>query len=117
MDKQFITMQKKKYPNNLEMENYYINYKKIIFNFRENDLLNDGEGAPLTPIFHQLIISQKKINLPVYVLNIGGISNITLIKKYIGSSEIFSRDIGPGNCLIDSWVRKNQTKNLIRTVN
>jgi len=84
--------------------------KKIIFNFRENDLLNDGEGAPLTPIFHQLIISQKKINLPVYVLNIGGISNITLIKKYIGSSEIFSRDIGPGNCLIDSWVRKNSNK-------
>ena len=36
--------------------------KKIIFNFRQKDLLNGGEGAPLTPIFHQLIISQQKIN-------------------------------------------------------
>ena len=27
---------------------------KIVFNFRENDIINGGEGAPLTPIFHQL---------------------------------------------------------------
>ena len=35
--------------------------KKIIYNFRENDLNNGGEGAPLTPLFHQLINTQKKI--------------------------------------------------------
>ena len=35
---------------------------------------------------------------------------MTIIKKPIGSMEIFSRDIGPGNCLIDSWVRKNSKK-------
>ena len=35
--------------------------KKIVFNFRKNDILNGGEGAPLTPIFHQLVVSQKKI--------------------------------------------------------
>ena len=34
--------------------------KKIIFNFRKNDILNGGEGAPLTPIFHQLLATQKK---------------------------------------------------------
>ena len=33
-----------------------INKKKIIYNFRKNDILNGGEGAPLTPIFHQLIV-------------------------------------------------------------
>ena len=54
--------------------------KKIIYNFRKNDILNGGEGAPLTPIFHQLIATQKKIKLPVCILNIGGISNITIIK-------------------------------------
>ena len=84
--------------------------KKIIFNFRKNDILNGGEGAPLTPLFHQLIINKKKINLPVCVLNIGGISNITLIKKATGPLDISSKDIGPGNCLIDSWVRKNSNK-------
>ena len=81
--------------------------KKIVFNFRKNDILNGGEGAPLASIFHQLIATEKKIILPVCFLNIGGISNITIVKKPIGSLELFSRDIGPGNCLIDNWVRKN----------
>ncbi len=72
---------------------------------------NGGEGAPLTPIFHKLLIKKlskvKKINLPLQVLNIGGISNITLIKD---NFEIESKDIGPGNCLIDKWIRKNSSK-------
>ena len=84
--------------------------KKIIFNFRKNDILNGGEGAPLTPIFHQLIATQNNISLPVCFLNIGGISNITIVKKMIGLSGLFSKDLGPGNCLIDAWVRKNSKK-------
>ena len=84
--------------------------KKIIYNFRNNDISDGGEGAPLTPIFHQLIATQKNFKLPVCFLNIGGISNITLINEAIGSNNFFSKDIGPGNCLIDSWVRKNSRK-------
>ena len=81
--------------------------KNIIFNFRQNDIKNGGEGAPLTPIFHQLIANNFKIDLPICILNIGGISNITIIEKSLGVNSFTSRDIGPGNCLIDSWVRKN----------
>ena len=33
--------------------------KTVVYNFRQNDLKNAGEGAPLTPIFHQML--QKKI--------------------------------------------------------
>jgi anhydro-N-acetylmuramic acid kinase len=84
--------------------------KKIVYNFRANDILDGGQGAPLTPIFHHLLIKQKKINLPTCILNIGGIANITAIKK-IGLENIRSKDIGPGNCLIDEWVRKNSNKN------
>ena len=84
--------------------------KSVVFNFRENDILNKGQGAPLTPIFHHLISVQKKIKLPVCFLNIGGISNITIIKNTDNISELISRDIGPGNCLIDNWVRKNSNK-------
>jgi len=84
--------------------------QKIIFNFRENDILNGGQGAPLAPLFHQLMISQKKVELPVCVLNIGGISNLTIINGYIGSLDFFSKDIGPGNCLIDNWIRNNSEK-------
>ncbi len=84
--------------------------KKVVYNFRKKDIDLGGEGAPLAPIFHQLIATQNKFILPTCVLNIGGISNITLIEEPIGSSKLFSRDIGPGNCLIDTWIRKNSGK-------
>ena len=87
---------------------------KVIYNFRANDILNEGEGAPLTPIFHQQIVREKKIDTPICILNIGGIANVSIIRKPENFSEIISRDIGPGNCLIDYWVRKIQTINLIK---
>ena len=84
--------------------------KKIVFNFRERDLKNGGEGAPLSPIFHKLIIKQKKLDLPVCILNIGGISNVTILNNNNEKRSLLSRDIGPGNCMIDTWVRKNSKK-------
>ena len=81
--------------------------KNIIYNFRQNDIKNGGEGAPLTPIFHQLIATKYNLDLPTCILNIGGISNISIIGDPAGTYGFTSRDIGPGNCLIDSWVRKN----------
>ena len=80
--------------------------KTVIYNFRQNDIKNGGEGAPLVPIFHRLIVKQKKIGLPVCILNIGGIANVTAIDGY-DKYSFLSRDLGPGNCLIDEWVRKN----------
>ena len=84
--------------------------KKIVYDFRSNDILNGGQGAPLTPVFHNLIALQNKIDLPVCFLNIGGISNITIIKEKNNLNELFSKDLGPGNCLIDAWVRNNSNK-------
>ena len=84
--------------------------KNIIYDFRKNDILNGGQGAPLTPIFHYLVSSQYEIELPVCFLNIGGISNITIVNDRDDISELISKDIGPGNCLIDSWMRKNSNK-------
>ena len=84
--------------------------RDIVFDFRNNDIVNGGEGAPLTPIFHQLVCLQNKIKLPVCFLNIGGISNITIVKKIGNPLELTSRDIGPGNCLVDTWVRNNSDK-------
>ena len=80
--------------------------KKVIYNFRENDLINGGQGAPLAPIFHQLLVNQNQINLPASILNIGGIANITIISSRDFNS-LESYDIGPGNCLLDEWIRKN----------
>ena len=83
--------------------------KTVIFNFRENDIKNGGEGAPLTPIFHKLIVKHKKIRPPVCIMNIGGITNITIIDQNY-KNNLLSRDLGPGNCLIDEWIRKNTKK-------
>ena len=79
--------------------------KKVIYNFRKNDIINGGQGAPLAPIFHQLLVKQKEIKLPVCILNIGGIANITIISSE-DPNDLKSYDIGPGNCLLDELVRK-----------
>jgi len=80
--------------------------KKIVYNFRKNDLINGGQGAPLAPIFHQLLINQNQIALPVCIINIGGIANITIISSK-DPNDLKSYDIGPGNCLLDELIRKN----------
>ena len=89
----------------------------VVNNFRQNDLMNGGQGAPLVPIFHDLI-SQKLIydfNLeyPMNIINIGGITNVTQIIKKDGlNHNIFAYDIAPGNCLIDQWLRKKSDKKI-----
>ena len=39
--------------------------KTVIYDFRQNDLKNGGEGAPLSPIFHKLLVNKKKIKTPI----------------------------------------------------
>ncbi len=85
--------------------------KDVVYNFRQNDIKNGGEGAPLSPIYHLALIkslfNENKVKIPISILNIGGIANITEIER---DFKITSRDIGPGNCLIDKWIRKNSEK-------
>ena len=85
--------------------------KKVIFNFRKNDIENNGQGAPLAPIFHNLIaannIKALEANTSLSFLNIGGISNMTKINKNFNPNLMEGFDIGPGNCLIDNWIKKN----------
>ena len=87
----------------------------VVNKFRQQDLDNEGQGAPLTPLFHYLIskkiIKNFKLGYPVNIINIGGITNVTSI---LGNEEIqrdvLAYDIGPGNCLINEWIRKNSDK-------
>ena len=90
--------------------------KDVIFDFRKNDIDNGGEGAPLTPIFHNAIVNKNLNNElnkfdTINILNIGGIANITKTAKwekfYESSDKLQASDIGPGNCMIDSWIRNN----------
>ena len=85
----------------------HLKKSSLIFDFRKNDILNGGQGAPLTPLYHRAIMKHLKIVGPRLIVNIGGIINVT----YLNRGNIFSTDIGPGNCLIDKWIKKNFNKN------
>ena len=93
--------------------------KKVVYDFRQSDLKNDGQGAPLVPIFHQILekkfIRKKEADKyiqPVHFVNIGGVANRTTITEGLFEDFPFSAtDIGPGMCLIDKWVKENSKKN------
>ena len=73
----------------------------IVTDFRQKDLLNGGEGAPLVPIFHKLLINKLKLKKPCSFINIGGISNISILDN---RGKLTAYDIGPGMCLLDQLV-------------
>ena len=79
----------------------------IVYQFRKKDLLAGGEGAPIAPIYHKFLIENLKINLPAIVLNIGGITNLT----YWDGNNIYGFDTGPGNNLMDHFMRIKFKKN------
>ncbi len=79
----------------------------IVYEFRKDDLSLGGEGAPIAPIYHRFIIKTLKLKLPSIVLNIGGISNFT----YWDGKNIFGFDVGPGNNLMDHYMRTKYNKN------
>ena len=74
---------------------------KVVSDFRNMDIANGGEGAPLTPAFHQFLF--KNLGKGTAVLNIGGMSNITILGK-----ELKGWDSGPGNVLMDLWIYKTK---------
>jgi len=72
----------------------------VVCDFRKADVAAGGQGAPFASLFHQALCADMET--PVCVLNIGGISNVTWIG--VGDPPI-AFDCGPGNALIDDWVR------------
>jgi anhydro-N-acetylmuramic acid kinase len=73
--------------------------------FRIDDIQSGGQGAPLTPIFHEKVFRDE---IKKVIVNIGGITNITALDPV---SKTIGFDTGPGNCLMDSWCRKNNKGN------
>ena len=75
--------------------------RPVVNAFRQNDMLHGGQGAPFAPAYHWALVRSTGIVGPVAVLNIGGVSNVTLVH----GDELYACDCGPGNALIDDWVR------------
>ncbi len=70
--------------------------------FRIADCAVDGDGAPLVPYLDHILFTHKTRNRAL--LNIGGISNITVLKKNASKKDVFAFDTGPGNMLIDGFM-------------
>ncbi len=75
--------------------------------FRQKHIAAGGEGAPLAAYGDFLIFSKKNENR--IMLNIGGIANFTFLPGNLNADEVFCTDTGPGNTLMDAFVRKNYT--------
>jgi anhydro-N-acetylmuramic acid kinase len=72
----------------------------VVADFRSRDVAAGGQGAPLVPPFHQAFFGHLLGRTAV--LNIGGISNITLLDA-AAPDTITGFDCGPGNALMDAW--------------
>jgi anhydro-N-acetylmuramic acid kinase len=73
----------------------------VVYDFRAADVAAGGQGAPVVPIFHRAMVQMTGRGEPVAVLNIGGVANLTFIDR----GPLIAFDTGPGNALIDDFVR------------
>lgn len=75
-----------------------------VADFRSADIAAGGQGAPLAPAFHEWLFGGSGEGR--VILNIGGIANITVLPA--DGSTTTGYDTGPGNTLLDSWIRRHR---------
>jgi anhydro-N-acetylmuramic acid kinase len=72
--------------------------------FRQKHIAAGGEGAPLAVYGDYLVFGSKTENR--IMLNMGGIANFTWLPAGCQTNEIFCTDTGPGNTIMDAYVKK-----------
>ena len=78
----------------------------VVYDFRAADVLAGGQGAPFASLYHQALFRELSEKTSVAVQNIGGVGNVTWIR----GADILAFDTGPGNALLDDWVRAHTGK-------
>jgi anhydro-N-acetylmuramic acid kinase len=73
----------------------------VAYDFRQADVESGGQGAPIVPVFHQALARDLARPHPIAVLNLGGVANVT----YVDGGDPVACDTGPGNALIDDFMR------------
>ncbi len=76
----------------------------VVAGFRQDDIANGGQGAPLAPLLHRQLLGE--VEETAAVLNIGGIANLSLLMP----EQTLGLDTGPGNALLDDWYRKHHPR-------
>jgi anhydro-N-acetylmuramic acid kinase len=75
---------------------------RVVADFRSRDVAAGGQGAPLAPGLHAAFFASAREDRAV--LNLGGIANLTLLRR---GRRILGFDSGPGNCLLDLWAARH----------
>jgi anhydro-N-acetylmuramic acid kinase len=75
----------------------------VVADFRRRDMAAGGQGAPLVPAFHDAVF--RHASRTRAVVNIGGIANVTWLPA---GGKALGFDCGPGNVLLDAWVRRHR---------
>jgi len=75
-----------------------------VANFRPRDMAAGGQGAPLTPYVHYVLLRDKKRSR--LVVNLGGIGNVTYLPAGKELEAVLAFDTGPGNMVMDGLVQR-----------
>ncbi len=79
----------------------------VVHDFRAADVAAGGQGAPLAPAYHRALVRSGRLNLPIVVLNLGGVANVTWIGEEEDGEGPMAFDTGPANALLDDWIRRH----------
>ncbi len=75
----------------------------VVADFRRADIAAGGQGAPLLPALHAMLLSRA--GHARVVLNLGGIANITVLGD---DGSVRGFDTGPANGLLDAWCQRHR---------
>ena len=81
----------------------------VVADFRRRDIAAGGQGAPLVPAFHAQALRHPEVHR--VIANIGGIANITDLPV---NGTVRGWDTGPGNMLLDAWIKRHSGANYDR---
>ncbi len=75
-----------------------------VANFRTRDMAAGGQGAPLAPVAHALLMKHARRSR--LIVNLGGISNVTYVPKGGDLAGVQAFDTGPANMVLDSLMAR-----------
>jgi anhydro-N-acetylmuramic acid kinase len=75
----------------------------VVADFRRADIAAGGQGAPLLPALHAMLLGRP--GHARVVLNLGGIANITVLAA---NGDVLGFDTGPANGLLDAWCLRHR---------